>query len=190
MIKNITYEDKIAIQNDESVDRKNKVTDADMNEIKEVVNANADEQTTQNTDISNIKKEQETQNTNIEENNSKIVELQTEKAKLETELKEAQEDFYQNSIRGQASGEYIHVEDSSNCRAKFGVSGNSEQETSTQGRNYFTGNKIEGGTNLGATYSFDNSILKINGTTTGAGSIILKFTGETLPNLTPIYISE
>lgn len=129
MIKNITYEDKIAIQNDESVDRKNKVTDADMNEIKEVVNANADEQTTQNTDISNIKKEQETQNTNIEENNSKIVELQTEKAKLETELKEIQEDFYQNSIRGQASGEYIHVEDSSNCRAKIGIGGNSEQET-------------------------------------------------------------
>lgn len=82
-----------------------------------------------NTDISNIKKEQEKQNTNIEENNSKIVELQTEKAKLETELKEMQEDFYQNSIRGQASGEYIHVEDSSNCRAKIGIGGNSEQET-------------------------------------------------------------
>ena len=67
MIKNITYEDKIAIQNDESVDRKNKVTDADMNEIKEVVNANADEQTTQNTDISNIKKEQENRNTTIKQ---------------------------------------------------------------------------------------------------------------------------
>lgn len=129
MIKNITYEDKIAIQNDESVDRKNKVTDTDMNEIKEVVNANADEQTTQNTDISNIKKEQETQNTNIEENNSKIVELQAEKAELEKELKEIQEDFYQNSIRGQASGEYIHVEDSSNCRSIIGIGGNHEQET-------------------------------------------------------------
>lgn len=82
-----------------------------------------------NTDISNIKKEQETQNTNIEENNSKIVELQTEKAKLETELKEMQEDFYQNSIRGQASGEYIHVEDSSNCRSIIGIGGNHEQET-------------------------------------------------------------
>lgn len=28
-----------------------------------------------------------------------------------------------------ASGEYIHVEDSSNCRAKIGIGGNSEQET-------------------------------------------------------------
>lgn len=146
------------------------------------------EQTTQNTDISNIKKEQETQNTNIEENNSKIVELQTEKAKLETELKEMQEDFYQNSIRGQASGEYIHVEDSSNCRAKIGISGNSEKETSTQGKNYFTGNKIPGGSNFGVNYSFDNSILKLNGTMTNNGNIILdKPTKVKLPAGTYTY---
>ena len=100
----------------------------DDTQIKKDISNIQKEQTTQNTDISNIKKEQETQNTNIEENNSKIVELQTEKAKLETELKEIQEDFYQNSIRGQASGEYIHVEDSSNCRAKIGIGGNHEQE--------------------------------------------------------------
>ena len=99
-----------------------------------------------NTNISNIKKEQETQNTNIEENNSKIVELQTEKAKLETELKEMQEDFYQNSIRGQVSGEYIHVEDSSNCRAKIGIGGNSEQETSTQTENYVDDREARGKT--------------------------------------------
>lgn len=67
---------------------------------------------------------------------NKILQLQTEKAELEKELKEAQEDFYQASIRGQASGEYIHVEDSSNCRAKIGISGNSEQET-REGYNQF-----------------------------------------------------
>lgn len=76
--------------------------------------------------ISDVEKKQVEKNT---EQDSKIVELQTEKAKLETELKEMQEDFYQNSIRGQASGEYIHVEDSSNCRAKIGIGGNHEQET-------------------------------------------------------------
>ena len=76
--------------------------------------------------ISDVEKKQVEKNT---EQDSKIVELQTEKAKLETELKEMQEDFYQNSIRGQANGEYIHVEDSSNCRAKIGISGNHEQET-------------------------------------------------------------
>lgn len=123
-----------------------------------------------NTDISNIKKEQETQNTNIEENNSKIVELQTEKAKLETELKEAQEDFYQNSIRGQASGEYIHVEDSSNCRSIIGISGNSEQETRS-GKNYLnTLAKYKAGEKVtvdGITYIFnEDGSITCNGTAT------------------------
>lgn len=123
-----------------------------------------------NTDISNIKKEQETQNTNIEENNSKIVELQTEKAKLETELKEAQEDFYQNSIRGQASGEYIHVEDSSNCRARIGIGGNSEQKMRS-GKNYLnTLAKYKAGEKVtvdGITYIFnEDGSITCNGTAT------------------------
>lgn len=39
----ITFENKAGIQNDSSVDRKNKVVDEDMNEIKRVVNSNSDE---------------------------------------------------------------------------------------------------------------------------------------------------
>ena len=42
-VTKITWENKTGIQNDESVLRKNKVTDADMNEIKRVVNSNSDE---------------------------------------------------------------------------------------------------------------------------------------------------
>lgn len=156
-----------------SIDKAIENSRYDDTQIKKDISNIQKEQTTQNTDISNIKKEQEAQNTNIEENNSKIVELQTEKAKLEKELKEAQEDFYQSSIRGQASGKYIHVEDSSGARCKIGISGNSEQETSTQGKNYFTGNKIPGGINFSVNYSFDNSILKLNGTATNGGNIIL-----------------
>ena len=41
----ITYDNKEAIQNDASLADKNKVTDADMNEIKQVVNVNYDELT-------------------------------------------------------------------------------------------------------------------------------------------------
>ncbi len=63
------------------------------------------------------------------EQDSKIEELQNQKTELEKELKEMQEDYYQTSIRGQASGEYIHVEDSSGARCKIGIYGNSEQET-------------------------------------------------------------
>lgn len=132
------------------------------------------------TQISNINSKNEEQDTSIEQLQENTETSNNKIAKLETELKEMQEDFYQNSIRGQASGEYIHVEDSSNCRAKVGISGNSEQETSTQGRNYFTGNKIEGGTNLGATYSFDNSILKLNGTTTNNGNILEKISTKVI----------
>lgn len=66
---------------------------------------------------------------NVGEVNTNISNINSKNTELEKELKEAQEDFYQNSIRGQASGEYIHVEDSSNCRAKIGIGGNSEQET-------------------------------------------------------------
>lgn len=70
------------------------------------------------------------------EQDSKIEELQNQKTELEKELKEMQEDYYQTSIRGQASGEYIHVEDSSGARCKIGISGNSEQETRS-GKNLF-----------------------------------------------------
>lgn len=131
-----------------------------------------------NTDILNIKKEQETQNTNIEENNSKIVELQTEKAKLETELKEAQEDFYQNSIRGQASGEYIHVEDSSGARCKIGISGNHEQET-RNGKNKIEITKTTTTVN-GCTHTIKDGTDTLSGTssTNWANLIIYSFVGD------------
>lgn len=98
------------------------------------------------------------------EQDNKILQLQTEKAKLETELKEAKEDIYQASIRGQASGEYIHVEDSSNCRAKIGIGGNSEQETRS-GKNLL---ELMEGTysNNGITAVVKNGIVTLNGTAT------------------------
>lgn len=68
------------------------------------------------------------------------------------------------------------------------LEGKSEQETSTQGKNYFTGNKITSESNLGITYNFDNSILKLNGTVTEDGSIILdKSTKVKLPAGTYTY---
>lgn len=151
---------KMAESTDEAIEK----SKYDDTQIKKDISNIQKEQTTQNTDISNIKKEQETQNTNIEENNSKIVELQTEKAKLETELKEIQEDFYQASIRGQASGKYIHVEDSSGARCKIGISGNSEQETRS-GKNFL---ELMEGTysNNGVTAVVKDGVVTLNGTAT------------------------
>ena len=82
-----------------------------------------------NTDILNINSKNKEQDTNIEQLQENTETSSNKITELEKELKEAQEDFYQNSIRGQASGEYIHVEDSSNCRAKINIGGNHEQET-------------------------------------------------------------
>ena len=115
-------------------------------------------------DISDAKKEQALKDA---EQDNKIIELQNEKTELEKELKEAQEDFYQNSIRGQASGEYIHVEDSSNCRARIGISGNSEQETRS-GKNKIDLAKCQIKTYNGITsvYNKENNSITFNGTCT------------------------
>lgn len=127
-------------------------------------------------DISNMKTEI-TAKDNAQDN--KILKLQTEKAELEKELKEAKEDFYQASIRGQASGEYIHVEDSSNCRARIGISGNSEQETRA-GYNKLNMSNAKGGTSGGITcvINEDGSYqFKGTATTTDNGAVNVWFLG-------------
>ena len=69
-----------------------------------------------------------------------------------------------------ASGEYIHVEDSSNCRGKIGISGNHEQETRS-GKNYLnTLAKYKAGEKVtvdGITYIFnEDGSITCNGTAT------------------------
>lgn len=116
-------------------------------------------------DISDAKKEQALKDA---EQDNKIIELQNEKTELEKELKEVQEDFYQASIRGQASGEYIHVEDSSNCRARIGISGNHEQAT-REGYNLLDLTSLIGKTETknGATYKINEDCsITVNGTPT------------------------
>ena len=103
-------------------------------------------------------------NENAKKVNTDISNINLNSTELEKELKEAQEDFYQNSIRGQVSGEYIHVEDSSNCRARIGISGNSEQETRS-GKNFL---ELMEGTysNNGITAVVKDGIITLNGTAT------------------------
>ena len=120
-----------------------------------------------NTSISNINSKNKEQDTNIGQLQENTETSRNKITELEKELKEAQEDFYQNSIRGQASGEYIHVEDSSNCRAKIGIGGNHEQETSTQNENLLI---LEDGTQTlnGVTMAIKDGIITFNGTATAS----------------------
>lgn len=103
-------------------------------------------------------------NKNAKEVNTEISNINSNNTELEKELKEAQEDFYQASVRGQASGEYIHVEDSSNCRARIGIGGNSEQET-RNGKNIL---ELMEGTysNNGITAVVKDGVITLNGTAT------------------------
>lgn len=87
---------------------------------------------------------------------------------------------------GQSIGEGDVVQiTNSNC--ELVIEGKSEQETSVQGKNYYTGNKFTNGTGLGITYNFDNSIIKLNGTTTGNGTIYEASTKIKIPAGTYSY---
>lgn len=133
-----------------------------------------------NTNISNINSKNKEQDTNIEQLQENTETSSNKIAELEKELKEAQEDFYQNSIRGQASGEYIHVEDSSNCRSIIGISGNHEQETRS-GKNYLnTLAKYKAGKKVtvdGITYIF-NEDGSITGNGTAMADSVLTFSSN------------
>ena len=130
-----------------------------------------------NTNISNINSKNKEQDTNIEQLQENTKTSRNKITELEKELKEAQEDFYQNSIRGQASGEYIHVEDSSNCRAKIGIGGNHEQETRS-GKNKIEITKTTTTVN-GCTHTIKDGTDTLSGTSTGwANIIIYSFTGD------------
>lgn len=125
-----------------------------------------------NTDISNINSKNKEQDTNIEQLQENTETSSNKIAELEKELKEAQEDFYQNSIRGQASGEYIHVEDSSNCRARIGIGGNHEQET-RNGKNKIDLSKCQAKKLNGvtSTYNKENNSITFDGTCTSNNTL-------------------
>lgn len=121
-----------------------------------------------NTSISNINSKNKEQDTNIGQLQENTETSSNKISELEKELKEAQEDFYRNSIRGQASGEYIHVEDSSNCRSIIGIGGNHEQET-REGYNLLDLTSLIGKTETknGVTYKINEDCsITVNGTPT------------------------
>lgn len=106
-VTKITWENKTGLQNDASVARKNKVVDEDMNEIKQVVNNNADEvaeiqeniedlqsgQGTASTDITNLKNRVSTLETDNTKNKSDISKLKTDNETNKLNISELQKQF-------------------------------------------------------------------------------------------------
>ena len=107
-IKKIEYENKEAIQNDTSVPAKSKVTDADMNEIKQVVNNNADELTEMQGNIEDIEKGQGTVNTDITSLKTRVATLETDNIQNKSDIDTLKSDNQTNksnisTMQGQIS---------------------------------------------------------------------------------------
>lgn len=188
MIKKIAYENKVAIQNDEEIARKNKVTDADLNEIKEVVNNNADElenkiskqegkglseedfTTELKTKLNNLENYDDTEVKqdilNLDTSKASKAELQEATIALQAELKATRKDYEAGTLEGQAEGESLYLQDSSNARFReFGIGGNSEQEK-REGYNKLYLDILKTGSINGVDYSIEGNKITLNGTTT------------------------
>ena len=95
-IKKITYTNKTAIQNDTSIADENKVTDNDMNEIKQVVNNNADELSTAQSNIEDLQSGQGTANTDITNLKSRVSTLETDNTANKSDISTLKSDNVTN----------------------------------------------------------------------------------------------
>ena len=91
-VTKITFENKTGIQNDTSVARKNKVTDEDMNEIKQVVNNNADEVTSMQETIKDLQEGTDTSDTDITSLKNRVSTLETDNTQNKSDISELQSD--------------------------------------------------------------------------------------------------
>lgn len=161
MAKRINYTDKTAIQNDETIKEENKVTDGNMNEIKKVVNENADElEEKQNKEIGKglstndftneyrqkldelenyddtlVKQDIEKIKNKNEFQDKDIENLQQKNIQLQEELEQTKTNLENYAIHGKESGEYIHLTDSSETDCRVDVRGNAKQVVTEQSAN-------------------------------------------------------
>lgn len=97
-VTKITWENKTGIQNDASVARKNKVVDEDMNEIKQVVNNNADEVTTMQETIEDLQEGQGTASTDITNLKNRVSTLETDNTKNKSDISKLKTDNETNKL--------------------------------------------------------------------------------------------
>ena len=85
-VTKITFENKTGIQNDASVARKNKVVDEDMNEIKQVVNNNADEVSEIQENIEDLQGGQGTADADITSLKNRVNTLETDNTQNKSDI--------------------------------------------------------------------------------------------------------
>lgn len=114
-----------------------------------------------NTEITSIKETNEDQDKNIKENTKSIEEIKEEAAEIKAENVRLRSDINSIALIGEAEGESIDLDDSSDARfLEFGLGGNHKQET-REGYNLYNyknvqvGKKIDGNTgNIVGDYAF------------------------------------
>lgn len=165
-IKEITYKNKIAIEEDPDYPEENQVTDENMNEIKEVVNYNGKK----------LKEVSEIELQTLQEENKKL-----KSALINVETEEAKS---------------LHIEDASEVPAQLKVMGNQEQETRegynllnsslfdlSEVSNYATFNKEDGTITFNGTANTDINIRSLRKQIiagTGKENIVIKTLGGSL----------
>lgn len=166
-MRKITFEDKIPIQIDGTIARKNKITADDINEIKDVINTNAElmqanisKAETLQEDISNIKDEQKKQSEDIESNKT----INEENSNSINAVLNAMP-----TVRSEE--EQVTLENTIDFKfKKLKIKGNSKQETRS-GKNKIAFEDIEETNLQGITYQIKKDSVKLNGTATGVSNI-------------------
>lgn len=205
-IAKVTYEDKEAIQNDETIAEKNKVTANNMNQIKKAINDNADfltevkntvdelngdvgnikiVQTAQNSTISNMNNAIEQNSEEIYENANNIIALQKENTALKEELERQKEDNRLNGLTEDNEGELLHIINTTGARFNsLEIFGNEKQKTRegyNKLENHLQSQTING---VNIVINSDKSIT-LNGTATAFFQLILLDTDDTPIILSP-----
>lgn len=117
--------------------------------------------------IETINSKNEEQDSAISDNATSIKNLQAKNVEINAENERLREDIKSIALPGEASGENIHLEDSSDARCKIEIGGNHKQETRS-GKNRINLELLGSGTLNGVTYNYnkENQSITFNGTCT------------------------
>ena len=138
--------------------------------------------------LENINTKDEKQDEDIKANKESIEELQAENLEIKSENERLRNDIKSIALPGEASGESIHLEDSSDARCELEIGGNHVQET-REGYNQFkiTSTQTQG---AGITITkIDESSVSYQGTTTGSFThILVEYGGNGLEITEQMYL--
>lgn len=135
-----------------------------------------------------INKKDNEQDEDIKANKESIEELQAENLEIKAENERLREDIKSIATIGEASGENIHLEDSSDARCELEICGNHQQDT-REGYNQFkiTSTQTQ---SAGVTITkIDESSVSYQGTTTGMFThMLVEYDGKGLEITKQMYL--